>query len=177
MRFCNRRYIGLVAAILCRLGFSFTPMRFFSYLLSGCSVGLLLAVTAPATQAAQPGAFSVTETKSAIGNKEAKPPRTKDRCIGADQVDKDGFLYPDQLLSKNFSQCTIADSKRVGKSRKEWTVSCGKMLTAQASQVNTGANFHLHIDAKLMGGSLRQSLDYEASALKRACTAEDSQLN
>ena len=128
-------------------------------------------------QAAQPGAFSVTETKSAIGNNEAKPPRTKDRCIGADQMNKDGFLYPDQLLSKHFSQCRIDDSKRVGKGRKEWTVTCGKMLTAQASQVNTGANFHLHIDAKLMGGSLRKSLDYEASALKRACTAEDSQLN
>ena len=142
-----------------------------------CAFALCASAMGPLAQAAQPGAFSVTETKSAIGNKEAKPPRTKDRCIGADQVDKDGFLYPDQLLSKPFSQCKIDDSKRVGKGRKEWTVSCGKMLTAQASQVNTGANFHLHIDAKLMGGSLRQSLDYEASALKRACTAEDSQLN
>ena len=152
-------------------------MRFFSYLLSGCSFGLLLAITVPAAQAAQPGAFSVTETKSAIGKRAAKPPRTKDRCIGTDQMDKDGFLYPDQLLAQHFSQCKIADSKLAGKGRKEWTVTCGKMLTAQANQVNTGGNFHLHIDAKLLGGSLKQTLDYEATSLKRACTAEDSPLD
>ena len=128
-------------------------------------------------QAAQPGAFSVTETKSAIGNKPAKPPRTKDRCIGAEQMDKAGFLYPDQLLSQHFSQCRIKDSRLVGKNTKEWTVTCGKMLTAQATQVNTGGNFHLHIDAKLLGGSLKQTLDYEATSLKRACTAEDSPLD
>ena len=64
----------------------------------------------------------------------------------------------------------------MGKERKEWTVACGKMLTAQAHQVNTGHNFHLHIDAKLMGGAMKQTLDYEASSLKRACTADDTPL-
>ncbi len=140
---------------------------------SVCTAAAVLLATQ--AHAAQPGAFSVTETKTAIGKREAKPPRTKDRCIGADLVDKDGFLYPDLLLSQHFSQCKIADSKMVGKARKEWTVTCGKMLTAQASQVNTGANFHLHIDAKLLG-SMKQTLDYEATSLKRACTAEDSPL-
>ncbi len=152
-------------------------MRFLSHLLSGCGLALLAALAAPAAQAAQPGAFSVTETKSAIGNKAAKPPRTKDRCIGTDQMDKDGFLYPDQLLSQHFSQCRIKDSRIVGKNTKEWTVACGKMLTAQATQVNTSGNFHLHIDAKLLGGSLKQTLDYEATSLKRACTEEDSPLD
>ena len=50
------------------------------------------------------------------------------------------------------------------------------MLTAQANQVNKGANFHLHIDAQLMGGAVKQTLEYEASALKRACTPEDDPL-
>lgn len=140
---------------------------------SVCTAAALLLATQ--AHAAQSGAFSVTETKTAIGKREAKPPRTKDRCIGADLVDKDGFLYPDLLLSQHFSQCKITDSKMVGKVRKEWTVTCGKMLTAQASQVNSGANFHLHIDAKLLG-SMKQTLDYEATSLKRACTAEDSPL-
>ena len=132
-------------------------------------------VAATSLHAAQPGAFSVTETKSALGSKAAKPPRTKDRCIGADLVDKEGFLYPDLILSRHFSQCRIEGSKRVGKNAKEWTVACGKMLTAQANQVNTGADFHLHIDAKLLG-SIKQTLDYEATSLKRQCTAEDTPL-
>ncbi|MEG0922180.1 MAG: hypothetical protein RSD57_07120 [Comamonas sp.] len=146
-------------------------------LLASCATLLAVLLTSTSAQAAQPGAYSVTETKSAIGNKPAKPPRTKDRCIGTDQMDKDGFLYPDQLLSQHFSQCRIKDSKLVGKNTKEWTVTCGKMLTAQANQVNTGGNFHLHIDAKLLGGSLKQTLEYEATSLKRACTAEDSPLD
>ena len=149
-------------------------MRTLFWPLSAVIAAMALFSVVPA-HAAKPGAFSVVETKSAIGNKPAKPPRTKDRCIGPQLVDKDGFLYPDLLLSQHFSQCKIADSKMVGKARKEWTVTCGKMLTAQASQVNTGANFHLHIDAKLLG-SMKQTLDYEATSLKRACTAEDSPL-
>lgn len=151
-------------------------MRSLLLFLSRCGLASLLSATFTLGHAAQAGAFSVTETKSAIGNKPAKPPRTKDRCIGPELVDKDGFLYPDLLLSQHFSQCRIKDSKLVGKERKEWTVACGKMLTAQAHQVNTGHNFHLHIDAKLMGGAMKQTLDYEASSLKRACTADDTPL-
>lgn len=145
-------------------------------LLAASACALLTALALPVAHATQPGAFSVTETKSAIGNKPAKPPRTKDRCIGPGLVDKDGFLYPDVLLSQHFSQCRIQDSKMVGKHRKEWTVTCGKMLTAQANQVNSQANFHLHIDAQLLGGAMKQTLDYEATSLKRACTAQDSPL-
>ena len=151
-------------------------MRSLLLFLSRCGLASLLSDTFTLGHAAQAGAFSVTETKSAIGNKPAKPARTKDRCIGPELVDKDGFLYPDLLLSQHFSQCRIKDSKLVGKERKEWTVACGKMLTAQAHQVNTGHNFHLHIDAKLMGGAMKQTLDYEASSLKRACTADDTPL-
>ena len=91
-------------------------------------------------------------------------------------MDKDGFLYPDMILSQHFSQCRIKDSKLVGKNRKEWTVACGKMLTAQANQVNTGADFRLHINAQLLGGAMKQTLDYEATSLQRACTADDSPL-
>ena len=127
--------------------------------------------------AAKPGAFSVVETKSAIGNKPAKPPRTKNRCFTADQVDKDGFLYPDKLLAQNFKQCRIRDSKLVSKTRKEWNVQCGGMLTAEAFQVNTGANFQLNIDAKLLGGAMKQTINYSATALKRACVADDSKLD
>ena len=152
-------------------------MRSLLLFLSRCGLASLLATAFSLAHATEPGAFSVTETKSAIGNKPAKPPRTKDRCIGPDLVDKDGFLYTDLILSQHFSQCRIKDSKLVGKERKEWTVTCGKMLTAQANQVNTAGNFHLHIDAKLLGGSLKQTLDYEATSLKRACTAEDSPLD
>jgi hypothetical protein len=141
---------------------------------SACLFATLLAAL-PA-QAAKPGAFSVTETKSAIGNKPAKPPRTKDRCIGPELVDKEGFLYPDLILSKHFSQCRIKDSKLLDKNTKTWTVTCGKMLTAQAKQVNTGEDFHLHIDAALLGGAMKQTLDYEAQSLKRQCTPEDEPL-
>lgn len=143
-------------------------------LASACMFAMLLAAL-PA-QAAQPGAFSVTETKSAIGNKPAKPARTKDRCIGPELVDKDGFLYPDLILSKHFSQCRIKGSKLLDKNNKSWTVTCGKMLTAQAKQTNTADNFHLHIDAALLGGAMRQTLDYEAQSLKRQCTPEDEPL-
>ncbi|GAB2826567.1 hypothetical protein GCM10027276_31760 [Comamonas piscis] len=148
-----------------------TKLSIFS---SACLSATLLAAL-PA-QAAKPGAFSVTETKSAIGNKAAKPPRTKDRCIGPELVDKDGFLYPDLILSKHFSQCRIKDSKLLDKNTKTWTVVCGKMLTAQAKQVNTGEDFHLHIDAALLGGAMKQTLDYEAQSLKRQCTPEDEPL-
>lgn len=141
---------------------------------SACLFATLLAAL-PA-QAAKPGAFSVTETKSAIGNKPAKPPRTKDRCIGPELVDKEGFLYPDLILSKHFSQCRIKDSKLLDKNTKTWTVACGKMLTAQAKQVNTGEDFHLHINAALLGGAMKQTLDYEAQSLKRQCTPEDEPL-
>ena len=151
-------------------------MRSLLLFLSRCGLASLLATAFSLAHATEPGAFSVTETKSAIGNKPAKPPRTKDRCIGPDLVDKDGFLYTDLILSQHFSQCRIKDSKLVGKERKEWTVTCGKMLTAQANQVNTGHNFHLHIDAKLLGGAMKQTLDYEATSLKRACTADDTPL-
>lgn len=141
------------------------------------SAGLCAALlTALPAQAAQPGAFSVTETKSAIGNKPAKAPRTKDRCIGPELVDKDGFLYPDLILSKHFSQCRIKDSQLLDKHNKSWTVTCGKMLTAQAKQTNTGDNFHLHIDAALLGGAMKQTLDYEAQSLKRQCKPEDEPL-
>ncbi len=149
------------------------------HLFSLPSLGLLTALTlacAAPSHAAKPGAFSVTETRSAIGNKPAKPPRTKDRCFTAEQVDKDGFLYPDQLLAQHFSQCRIRDSKLVNKNRKEWTVTCGGMLTAQAFQVNTGANFKLRLDAKLLGGAMKQTIEYSATSLKRACTEEDSHI-
>ena len=149
-------------------------MQSLRFHLIGCCTSLLL--LCGGAQATQPGAFSVTETKSAVGNKAAKPPRTKDRCIGPELVDKDGFLYPDMILSQHFSQCRIKDSKLVGKNRKEWTVACGKMLTAQANQVNTGADFRLHINAQLLGGAMKQTLDYEATSLQRACTADDSPL-
>lgn len=127
--------------------------------------------------AAKPGAFEVTETKSAIGNRPAKPPRTKNRCFEKEQVDKDGFLYPDQLLSQHFKQCRVRSSQLVNKNRKEWSVQCGGMLTAEAYQVNTGANFQLHIDARLLGGAMKQTIDYSAKALKRACTEDDSRLD
>ena len=145
-----------------------------SHLLCSFASALLLC---GAAQAAQPGAFSVTETKSAIGNKAAKPPRTKDRCIGPELVDKEGFLYPDMILSQHFSQCRIKDSKLVSKTRKEWNVQCGGMLTDEAFQVNTGANFQLNIDAKLLGGAMKQTINYSATALKRACVADDSKLD
>ncbi|QNP47217.1 DUF3617 family protein [Diaphorobacter aerolatus] len=153
-------------------------MRAPSFSASGLFLlaALTLAGFSPSAQAARPGAFEVTETKSAIGNKPAKPPRVKNRCFVKEQVDKDGFLYPDQLLSQQFKQCRITQSQLVNKNRKEWTVQCGSMLTAEAHQVNAGANFQLHIDARLLGGAMKQTIDYSAKALKRACVEEDSRL-
>ncbi|QIL79664.1 hypothetical protein G7047_06925 [Diaphorobacter sp. HDW4A] len=136
---------------------------------------MLLVTTIPA-HAARPGPFEVTESRSAIGNKAAKPPRIKNRCFGAEQIDKEGFLYPDQLLGQRFSQCRIANSRLVNKNRKEWTVKCGNMLSAQAFQINTGAHFQLHIDARILGGAMKKTLDYSAKSLKRACVAGDSRL-
>ena len=75
-------------------------MRSFHLPLLGFVAAMALLGAMP-SHAAKPGAFSVVETKSAIGNKPAKPPRTKNRCFTADQVDKDGFLYPDKLLAQH----------------------------------------------------------------------------
>ena len=141
------------------------------------ALALVSLLSATPSHAAKPGAFAVTETKSAIGNKPAKPPRTKNRCFSEEQIDKDGFLYPDQLLSQHFQQCKIKDSKLVSMQRKEWNVQCGGMLTAKAFQVNSGPNFQLQIDAKLLGGAMKQTIDYSATTLKRACTEEDSHLD
>ena len=147
----------------------------FGTLIATLILPFILVCTVPA-YAARPGPFEVTETKSALGNKPAKPPRTKNRCFAADQIDKEGFLYPDQLLGQRFSQCRITASRLVNKNRKEWTVQCGNMLSAQAFQVNTGANFQLHIDARLLGGAMKQTLDYSAKSLKRACSKDDSRM-
>lgn len=151
-------------------------MRILHLPLIGALAATALLAALPC-HAARPGAYSVVETKSAIGNKPAKPPRTKNRCFTADQMDKEGFLYPDQLLAQHFKQCRIKDAKLVNKNRKEWTVQCGSMLTAAAYQVNTGANFQLNIDATLLGGAMKQTINYSATALKRACVADDSKLN
>lgn len=135
----------------------------------------MLAWGAAAVHAAQPGAFEVTETRTALGSSQPKPPRTKNRCIGPALVDKQGFLYPDQLLAAHFKSCKITRSKASGKQSKEWTVACGRSLTAEASQVNRGADFDLTVDAKLFG-SIKQTLRYQARSLRRACTEDDSPL-
>ena len=151
-------------------------MQAFTFPLASLLVALTLGGGIPLAHAAKPGAFEVTETRSAIGKKPAKPPRTKNRCFSKEQVDKDGFLYPDQLLSQHFKQCRVTASKLVNKSRKEWKVECGSMLTADAYQVNTGSNFKLNVDAKLLGGAMKQTLEYAATSLKRQCVPEDSTL-
>lgn len=135
----------------------------------------MLAWSSAAAHAAQPGAFEVTETRTALGSSKPKQPRTKNRCIGPELIDKQGFLYPDQLLAAHFKSCEITRSKASGKQSKEWTVTCGRSLTAEASQVNRGADFDLTVDARLLG-SLKQTLRYQARALHRACTEDDSPL-
>ncbi|MGE8320743.1 MAG: hypothetical protein ACN6O3_18475 [Comamonas sp.] len=135
----------------------------------------LLLGSAAAAHAAQPGAFEVTETRSALGSAQPKPPRTKNRCIGPALIDRQGFLYPDQLLAAHFKSCKVTRSKANGKQSKEWTVACGRSLTAEAAQVNRGSNFDLTVDAKLFG-SLKQTLRYQARSLGRACTEDDSPL-
>lgn len=159
-----------------RISFKLAIASGFYYSCFTVSTVFALWAGASPSYAAKPGAFAVTETKSAMGNRAAKPPRTKNRCFSAEQIDKDGFLYPDKLLAQHFSQCRIKDSKRVNKNRKEWSIQCGAMLTAQAYQVNSGQNFDLHIDAKLLGGAMKQTLDFSSISLKRACTAQDSRL-
>lgn len=135
----------------------------------------LLLCSAAAAHAAQPGAFEVTETRTALGSSQPKPPRTKNRCIGEALIDKQGFLYPDQLLAAHFKSCKVTRTKANGRQSKEWTVTCGHSLTAEASQVNQGANFDLTVDARLFG-SIKQTLRYQARALRRACTEGDSPL-
>jgi len=139
-----------------------------------CLIAMLLCAAA-AAHAAQPGAFEVTETRTALGSSAPKPPRTRNRCIGAALMDKQGFLHPDQLLAAHFQSCQITRAKATGKQTKEWTVVCGRSLRAEAAQVNRGANFDLTVDARLFG-AIQQTLRYQARALGRACTADDAPL-
>lgn len=140
-----------------------------------CLIAAALGWGAAAALAAQPGAFEVTETRTALGSSQPKPPRTKNRCIAPALIDKQGFLYPDQLLAAHFKSCKITRSKANGKQSKEWTVTCGQSLKAEASQVNQGADFDLTVDARLFG-AIKQTLRYQARALHRACNDDDSPL-
>jgi hypothetical protein len=132
---------------------------------------VLIALLVGAANAATPGAYSISEADPSSPKESLK---SKNRCIGADQIDENGFLVPKKTLASN-DGCAVVRTEFNRKDMREWlewNAVCAGVIKYDVIQRNSGNDFEMDVLLTLASGTEKR-IQFKASYLGRPCTSDD----